>query len=256
MLPQMPDFMDAVTRTSATAKVSEGVLHLVTLPFIRFVRMHEAFKKLCELSIVDGDPLARFEIVCIMFDAGLTENELQLMSEEDWPVVLATILEMNKYPPKLAWQIEEPGKALRQQREFTKKLSSDYPGQAVADMVTQLATTFGWSAQHIMYELTYYEVVCFMQEALIIEHDKRKFAYMIASDVGLKKVGDKFIKEPYPDLPWMTTTIEKPKVAPKPTPAKYRPDGVIIDFSQYAKTGRVMQYEIPSTKDDAKEDVA
>ena len=91
---------------------------------------------------------------------------------------------------------------------------------------------------------------------MMIEHNRQRFLYGIA-ETGYKKQGDQYVKIPFPELPWYRKKVRREGGTPAKVPAKYQPDGVVVDLSQYASTGRVETYEIPrteSTQDDAGRD--
>ena len=152
------------------------------------------------------------------------------------------------YAPILPWQEPVDGK---NSRDTLVDDNVNYDGREIAWIVSLLASTFSWTASHILDDLSYAEAIAYVQEAMLENHHREEFFYNL-SEVGFRKSGDDYVKVPYPSLHW----IKKKRVNNSDnikTPKEHMPDGVIVDFSKYADTGEVSRYEIPKEGKDGED---
>lgn len=112
----------------------------------------------------------------------------------------------------------------------SRPAAEDYPNRTLASIVTRLAHAYGWSVDHIL-ELGPEEAICYLQEAVVIEHEEREFRWNVAGPTDKRGKAIKF-----PPLRWPRVT-DKRKAAGhgRPVPAWMMPQGVIIRPEDLAK---------------------
>ncbi len=216
-----PDFLVAVKRLSMTVETSWGSVTVETLCLLDAVRYGKAKQKYYDAK-TDWE---KIESLGDMVALVVGKNMPELI---DLPVILTALALTNPPLPKVAW-LESP-EDNRPKEDIVLVDSTDYEGREIAWFVSVLASRFGWSHKSILYDMTYAEACCYVQEALIAEHDDREYAYMLA-DVGFVKRGDETVKEPFPDLPWRTKRPVRQVMPTMKVPKKYQPDGVVIDLT-------------------------
>src|SRR3990167_11063114 len=233
---QQPSFLSALQRREV--RVARGSIRVRELGLGAALRFQQLRMRLARKTPAEDDPPERVAAVLELLEVGLDGQEVEL---EDLPAALGAILEVNEDRPLLAFQ------RLPANAKPLPPTPSYYEGREGAWIVAQLAGAFGWSTAEVLEELTYYQAMCFLQEALLLEHNRQRFAYAL-SEVGIRKSGDSYVKDPFPDLPWMSgaNVAEKPR---RPLPAKFAPDGVVMDFSDFAKTGKANEYVIPKAEE-------
>jgi len=249
MIDSSPNFYDATTKHEKQVKVGGGIVTARTLSCLPFTKLGLLREKLGQLILDKGDPTTRATIVWEMLNLGYGGDVEKLDTLDSLPA-LSALMNINQIPPKLAWQKYKPPKEkIKNAIEMIPEIN--YEGRDLAWVVTLLSTVFGWTSYHVLYELTYYEVACYVQEAMLIQHQQQEFQYTLSSEVGVKKVGSEYVKEPYPQLSW---AVGRPRLNPEAPkgklPAWAAPDGVVIDFTQYRQTGEVSQYEVAVEKKD------
>ncbi len=236
-----PSFLDALQRKEMQVQGARGSIRVRELGLGAALRYQRLRAALARKDPADDSPPARAAAIWQLLEFGL---EGQVVEMEDLPAALAAILEVNEERPLLAFQRLPPN------AKPLPPAPSDYEGREGAWIVAQLAGAFGWSAEQCLEGLTYYQAMCFLQEALLLEHNKQRFAYAL-SEVGIRKSGDSYVKDPFPDLPWMSGANVAEQKPSRPLPPKFAPDGVVVDFSTFADTGKATQYEIPRTAEEA-----
>ena len=141
-----------------------------------------------------------------------------------------------------ALEIGEAFAALHQLNEFRGTLPvqwpsgrpqaehpEDYPHRALSAFVALLARAYGWTADHILEGLGPEEAVCYVQEAVVAEHDERAFFWDAAD---LRDRDGKHIS--YPALPWGKLQRRGGK-STGDIPAHLRPGGVVISLADLAR---------------------
>lgn len=109
----------------------------------------------------------------------------------------------------------------------------EYDNRALANWVSILAHHYGWTTKHILDHLTPEEVACYMQEALLQDHEDKEFMYKL-SDAAYTTVGKgssartKYV--PFPRPPWMAK--EPPKIR---IPKSWIPQGNVIEASDIGR---------------------
>ncbi len=144
------------------------------------------------------------------------------------------------YAPTLPWQAPIDSKS---KHSAVIDDNVNYDGREIAWIVGLLSSTFSWTASHILDDLSYAEVVAYVQEAMLENHRREEFFYNL-SEAGIRKSGNDYIKVPYPSMYWIKKKMVDNTAGVK-TPKEHMPDGIIVDFSRYADTGEVSRYEIP-----------
>lgn len=244
---QQPSFFDALQRREQEVQGARGSIRVRELGLGAALRFGHLRLRLAKLPPATDDPQERAAAVWQVLELGLEGQAVKL---EDIPAALRAILEVNAERPALAFQRMPPsGKPL-------PPLPSDYEGREAAWIVAQLAGAFGWSAEHCLEGLTLYQAMCFLQEALLAEHNRQRFAYAL-SEVGIRKVGDNYVRDPFPDLPWMSGANAAEQKPHRPLPAKFQPSGLVVDFSEFHETGKTTTYEITEegTREPPKKDL-
>jgi hypothetical protein len=157
--------------------------------------------------------------------------------------VLAAASELYVVPPLMAWQQPEPADPKKPPilKPITIKDNLGYDGREVVAMVTLLASVYGWTHMHILHEMTAYEVAIYAQEAMLHDHERRDWQYML-SEVGFKKSGDDYVKQPLSPLPWIKKEFEYDKSTLTPVPERFMPGGDIYGLRMNPDTGKVEQY--------------
>lgn len=96
----------------------------------------------------------------------------------------------------------------------------DYPNRTLASIVTRLAHAYGWPVDHIL-ELGPEEAVCYLQEAVVIEHEEREFEWNVAGPTDKKGKRVRF-----PPLRWLRPPDGRLTGPSRPTPARMMPHGI------------------------------
>jgi hypothetical protein len=216
-----PNFLVAVKRLSMTVETSWGSAVVSTLCLLDAIRYGQARLKYYDAKM-DWE---KIESLSGMVDLVSDGHEPELT---DLPILLVALSLVNPPLPKVAW-LDSPDDR-RPKEDIVLEDSTDYEGREVAWFVSILASRFGWSHRDILYDMTYAEACCYVQEALIGEHNDREYEYMLA-EVGFVKHGDEYVKEPFPELPWRTKRPVRQVVPVMKVPKKFQPDGVIIDLT-------------------------
>lgn len=218
---------------------------LVPLPYLRYEMFNRHLNRYKDAIDLNKDPVERLDI----FLEALYVGSHDLVDDPHVAVIDFKLLLIANTPyPRLPWQkapneLIESDKKERERLEhedieFTKGL--EYEGSNIARVVSTLSSRYHWSADYILNTLTAYEVAIWMQEALIEEDDEKGWQYLLA-EVGFKKEGDKYVKQPLPKPFWRTgKPIRKSPV--RRVPSKMRPTGYVID---YTKDPKGQAYEVP-----------
>jgi hypothetical protein len=217
MSPSQPfeqvDFYEA----SLPRMIGRGLV----LPMLKYLKFGELMTRLRKQTEKDESPIDRVNTFLSVLDlVGLQGTEETALS------ILGEIAAMNPPTPPFAWQQIDQS---RVKEAITIEHNTGYDGRELAQIVTTLAATFGWTADYILNTLTYYEACIYMQEALLLEHQRMQWSYMLA-DVGSEKVGETWVKKPLPDLPWMKSAPVRHTTAEK-VPDKYKPSGYVVDYT-------------------------
>jgi len=244
-----PNFFDAVERPFLDVRVSKGVVRVGPLSFLQSLQLNREFID------INADPCLKLKtfisILSIVFSDTWKEFDAS-----DLLIVSSAISQIHKIVPVFAWQTSKVENNKKNEIELVTLV--DYDGQAIAKIVATLASKFSWTADYILNQLSYYEVMAYFQEALLLENEERKNAYYL-SEVGFEKSGDSYRKVPYQDPPWMSKISGARRVPVdskiSKVSEKFQPDGVVVDLSQYAKTGEVKRYEIPTNANDVGKEI-
>lgn len=237
-LPE-PSFLTATKRLKKEVVVGGESFFVRTLGFLDGFRLEKLKTKFTKS---DEDPQAKVDAILGILDLALVDKTKTIMTNEVVDVISA-ILEMNPEFPPLAWQVGRDDNGKKKQELIELQSTIDlYEGRYLAKITALLASTFGWSADYVLRELTGYEVAFFVQEALLVDHARREWDYMLA-DVGFKKEGDEYKKQPFSPLLWMTKVPKaaSEKMREKINP-RYLPDGHIVDFGN-AEQMKQMGYD-------------
>jgi hypothetical protein len=105
----------------------------------------------------------------------------------------------------------------------------DYPNRTLASIVSRLAHAYGWTVDHIL-GLGPEEAVCYLQEAVVIEHEEREFRWNVAGPTD--KRGKRI---PFPPLRWPRLPAKQGAGASRPVPAWMMPQGVIVRPADYTR---------------------
>jgi hypothetical protein len=107
--------------------------------------------------------------------------------------------------------------------------AEDYPNRTLASIVSRLAHAYGWSVDHIL-GLGPEEAICYLQEAVVIEHEEREFAWNVAGPTDRK--GKRI---PFPALRWPRIPTKQGAGEGRPVPAWMMPQGVIMRPADYVR---------------------
>ena len=239
-----PNFLDAIDRKEKMVLTTGGPVAVKTLSFGQQIRLMDPRKSIRSIIESEKGPVERAKALINVLRIVLG-TEYDKLSIRDVPIILDSIQETNEKIPLLPWQDYEESPNKKQ--EIVLDDVAKYEGSDVIFAVGLLCFVFGWTADYVLNVLTYYEVSCYVQEAMMIQHRNQEFLYGL-SEVGFKKQGEEYRKVPFPKLDWMGVKPRRQSPAVK-MPDKYSPDGVIVDFSEYARTGQVRKYEIPKTEE-------
>jgi hypothetical protein len=104
----------------------------------------------------------------------------------------------------------------------------EYEGRGLAIIVSHIAEAYGWSEEKIL-ELQPEAAFCYMQEIMIAEVNRQEHDYYLSEVAYDGKTGKpKTHKKP----DWYYSSTQKFVREKVWVPAKYLPDGVIIDFEK------------------------
>ena len=235
-MPEEPNFYDAVTPRLVTKK---------SIPFLKAIRFVQLFSKFTEST--DDPKIAAARFLTLLRSIGVDTKTCT--QDEAFSTLNRTMAETKPHP-QLAWQrpIETPSG----EPQTTPKNNLEYEGRTVAWIVALLASNFGWTPDYILNELTTYEVSCYVQEALLLNHEQLRWQYSFAGDIGIEKIGGEYVKKPFPDLPWIVE--DKSTVLPKgnPLPPGAAPDGFIIDYTHKPGEGTKRDVETKELDDNTR----
>ncbi|MCJ7527441.1 MAG: hypothetical protein MUO37_04920 [Methyloceanibacter sp.] len=96
----------------------------------------------------------------------------------------------------------------------------DYPNRTLASIVSRLARAYGWPVDHIL-GLGPEEAICYLQEAVVMEHEEREFRWNIAGPTDKR---GKHIA--FPPLRWPPVERKPPAGVSRPMPARMMPQGI------------------------------
>jgi len=109
----------------------------------------------------------------------------------------------------------------------------EYGHRALADWVARLSRHYHWTSDYILNKLTPEEAICYMQEAILHDHEYKEFFYRL-SDIAYKIVGKgknaraKYV--PFPKPSWMAKKLPKIMV-----PKTWVPQGNVIQAGDIGK---------------------
>lgn len=248
-----PSFYDARLREQTIVPVGGQPTSIKTFAFFRHV-VFEKFRReyfKCALN-KRTTPKER----CDKFTELLNASGIDWSNVEpdEIPDLFEALVRVNKIPPLLAWQEPTASPAAKSKDvQATLEDNLQYEGRDLASTVALLSSVFGWTADYVLNDLSLYEVNCYVQEALLLQHKEQEMHYNFA-EVGFKKVGDSYEKVPYPDPPWVkkSKVVVPDQIKNVVIPQKFRPDGLIVDFT-HMESGKATTYTIG--KDGEKEPV-
>lgn len=195
----------------------------LVLPTLRYLKFRETIVKLRKQAEDDDDPTDRVSTFLNLLDITNVHDDEQSIR------ILGEVITANPVQPLLEWQKVFKSADDRPPEDIVLETSVGYEGRELAAMVTTLASIFHWTSDYILNVLTYYEACIYMQEALIIEHEVKNWAYML-SQVGYEKQGKEYVKKPLPDMPWLRKVPVR-KSKPSHTPDRFQVTGVVIDYT-------------------------
>lgn len=118
-----------------------------------------------------------------------------------------------------------------QEKQDRAEYDYDYPNRGLAYWVSRLSACYGWTSEHILEQLTPEEAACYMQEAIIRDHENKEFAYRL-SEVAYPIIGSgksaRARYRPYPGPSWMAKKLPKIRMS-KDFAKKWLPQGVVIE---------------------------
>lgn len=243
-----PNFFDARLREQKTVSVGGRPVLIRTFSFFRHVNF-EKFRKEYFKCALDKktSPKARYEkFVDLLNASGIDWSDAE---PEELPNIFEAVIRVNKLPPFLAWQDTSDIKDKKKDVQATMEDNTHYDGRDVASTVALLSSEFGWTADYILENLSLYEVNCYVQEALLIQHKRQEMYYNFA-EIGFKKVGDSYEKVPYPDPPWVkkTSVVVPEQMKNTEVPRRFQPDGYIVDFTKKGQDGRAVRYTLEGSE--------
>lgn len=222
-MPDTRSFYDAVARYSKSIVLLDGrPMTVRTFSFLEYLLYERDRRALTSSETLDAK-FAAFVGMTTLVTGGNAATAFDL------PAIYQAVADANPPVPEFPWQREDFTDK-RPAEDIVLEDSSTYIGQDVVWIVSQLAGEYGWSSDHILNELTCYEVLCYLQEVIIRQHDKQVFLYTLAADVGVEKVGGEYKKMPFPELPWRRKRVVR-QTATKAMPSRFKPDGVVIDLT-------------------------
>jgi len=103
----------------------------------------------------------------------------------------------------------------------------DYENRGLANWVSRLSAHYGWTSEYVLGELTPEEAACYLQEAIIQDHEDKEFLYSL-SDASVKIIGKgehaRAQRVPFPRPSWMAKKLPKIMV-----PRAWYPQGNVIE---------------------------
>ncbi len=238
MAVTQPSFFEAVRRKSTAVSVGGQPFTITTPSLVQFAEFHHSWQ-IYQDSLAAEDRQLKLRTICDCLQVVMGDSYRDLLPGE-LDAVTDAISELYQYPPPFLWQLPQP-KPEKKQDEAVLTADMDYVGRFVVTFVSILARVFHWDPQRIL-DMSFYEASAYVQEALIADHEARDWTYSLA-DVGFKKVGDDWIKQPFPPLPWMRQQLIEPEK--KMMPVAMQPAGLIYDLTTYATEGSARRYDIP-----------
>lgn len=174
-----------------------------------------------------GSSLTDAVVSYVALATGLPEGDVGEVNAGELSVAFRELTELNRFRGTLP--VLWPSGPARARAE-------DYPHRALSSIVTRLARTYGWSADHILEELGPEEAVCYWQEAEVLEHEERRFDWTLSD----KSTPSRTQRPEFPPIKWgLPPWAERPQRPPRPEiPEQIRPAGVVIDFSQRERRRR------------------
>ena len=262
---RLPSFYDARRRLEQTVYVGEHPITVKTFSFFDHSKLEYYRLQYAKCLDAPSTPEERLDKLKELLDA--TKLDWRSASLYQLPNILTCVVNVNPAPPKLAWQPDTEESTDLPTADPNKKDDDglDYSGRQIAGIAAFLSEILNVSVNYVLDDMTYYEVNCLMQEALLLEHRIREWQYALAGDVGIEKVGSEFRKIPLPAPEWMGTETlkesnsqgvlnrilrDKEKINKKlkekgatdeRTLAGPRPSGDFVDFTKMGADGRPMQ---------------
>jgi hypothetical protein len=219
------DFLEAITKRSVSILLNGQELEVrranlglhyrlsVILDQWQEARRNHYHKRAVELTI--------------SYVALATGSDIETISKAKPSEVLvahAVLAALNRASDSLPFMLVERSKT---------EYQYDYEHRGLASWVAGLAAHYGWTAGYVLEELSPEEAACYLQEALIQDHEDKEFQYKL-SEVAYKIEGKgnsartKLI--PFPKPGWMAKKMPAVRI-----PKTWVPQGNVIDASNFGK---------------------
>lgn len=185
-------------------------------------RLHLHYELRSLLQQAEGLPPADLMFRYVALATGQTEDEIDLAEPSELLEAFGILAELNRFRGTLPvlWPTAGMGNGARE----------DYPNRALASMVTRLSHAYGWGVDHIL-ELGPEEAACYLQEAVIIEHQEREVEWRMSGGA----VGEKGQRREFPALRWgrppgdgRTADAGPDGRVRRGVPERFMPAGVVI----------------------------
>ncbi len=218
MGPAPVDYLEALRLKRAAAEFTLGGRSFTA----QRARLYLHYQLRSLLQEAAGLPPADLTSRYVALAAGITVEDVDLGEPSELLTAFMLLADFNRFRGTLPvlWPTGAPGGGGRE----------DYPNRALASMVTRLSHAYGWEVDHIL-DLGPEEAACYLQEAVIIDHQAREFDWRI----GGGAVGEKGQRREFPPLRW-----GRPPEDGQPTeggpgrpvrpgiPERFMPQGVIV----------------------------
>lgn len=205
------DYFHALERQSQCVTLDGIKQEVKCVPLGAHVHLLVLFDEIVELIRSDS-PIADVELPMLMAEylsVALDKNGKGLLKHNTIAAVVqafAVLGILHRPDPHnamlryAAWEKGQPPPPGQPQRK--PRRAKSYRGEYLAHLVHRLAASYGWQRDYILHELGLDEALMYVMEIERAEHTENAYRYNIAGDVGLVKVGEKYIKEPFPPLRW------------------------------------------------------
>lgn len=223
MKPAPVDYLQALRLKEAAAEITLGG-RTFRVERARLGR-HYALEAIL-IGLKSEADLANVTAEYVAQAAGVTIEAVDAVTPGELAAAFQVVSDLNRFQGTLAvlWPHRPPGQP-------APPTPDDYPHRSLASMVAILAHAYGWSVDHILEGLGPEEATCYLQEALVIDHEEREFGWLL-SDRAIDAQGK---PRTYPPLKWGMDPLQakrRRERGQRPEPSWARPAGIVISASE------------------------
>lgn len=224
-----PSFYDAISEQVCVVSLGR-VSTVIRKPKVRQFILYKERLRLLQDALKGFDKVTTTALFADWLEVVVGFDGLANILPDEVAALVSAVDQLYLDPPLMEWQkpLEvQPGTKPRPSDDVFIQDNLQYDGRSYSFVVSLVCRLYGWTPKYILDELTMYELSIYAQEAMLFQHQDQEFQYNLSSDIGFKKVGDSYVKIPYPTLPWVKRYFHHPDVPEKrtPLPLKYLPGG-------------------------------